>query len=122
VIFIAPLLLSAASGARGEVFAFMALTYLVTYLGMGLANVLVMTIRATITPPELMGRMNAAMRMLLYGGGAAGGIAVGALASVIGLRAAFFTLGMVGAAAIIPMGLSPVAKLRALPNPGPPAA
>ncbi|MDX2679554.1 hypothetical protein [Streptomyces soliscabiei] len=56
------------------------------------------------------------MRMLLYGGGALGGPVGGLLAAVAGLHGALWIAGVVSAATLVPIILSPVGRLRTMPT------
>ena len=61
------------------------------------ANIHQWTLRQTVTPDRLAGRVTAGQRFLVYGACAIGAVASGALGSVIGVRAALFVfaIGMV---------------------------
>jgi MFS family permease len=91
--------------------------YVLTYSGMGVANVLVISIRQAMTPSALMGRMNAAMRTLLFGGGALGGLVAGGLAQVLGLRTGLWVLAGASVLIVAPLVLSPAAQLLRMPEP-----
>src|SRR5581483_4004864 len=81
------------------------------------ANVNQLTLRQAITPQRLLGRMNSVVRFMYWGtiplGSALGGVAAGAF----GLRTTLF-VGAAGAAATcVPIMLSPIRRLRELPEP-----
>ncbi|WP_404954744.1 hypothetical protein [Streptomyces sp. 147326] len=57
-----------------------------TYLGLGVAGVIVVSLRQASTPQSMTGRMTAALRTLLFGGGALGGLFAGLLSGRIGAR------------------------------------
>ncbi|MEO6502525.1 MAG: MFS transporter [Jatrophihabitantaceae bacterium] len=116
-VFIAPLLIPAASGSEVVLFAMFVSAYIITFMSMGLANVLVMSVRQAITPNALMGRMNAAMRTLLFGGGALGGVVAGQLAQVWGLRTGLWILAAGSALVVVPVLLSPVGRLQSMLEP-----
>jgi MFS family permease len=87
-----------------------------TFLGFFM-NVNQLTLRQAITPPRLQGRMNAVTRFMYWGtmplGSALGGIA----AQAIGLR---WTLAVACIGAILaqlPIAISPIRRLRELPEP-----
>ncbi|SEL64732.1 MFS transporter [Streptacidiphilus jiangxiensis] len=125
-IFAGPVLIPLASGSRTAVTAFFVLSFFVGYLGLGVANVVMVSLRQTLTPPALMGRMNAAFRTVLFGGGSLGGLGAGLIADALGLRAGVALLAVASAVMVLPVLLSPVSRLRELPRPagsaGPPGS
>jgi MFS family permease len=116
IIFLGPLLVPAAGGPRWLLVGLFVASFFLEYFGASVSNVLIVSLRQTITPQHLMGRMTAAMRMLLYGGGALGGPVGGLLAAVAGLHGALWIGGLLSAAMLIPIFLSPVGKLRTMPT------
>lgn len=56
-------------------------------MSFGLGNVVVRTMRQSLVPDELLGRVNSAYRTLAYGGAVLGSIVGGLLATHLGLRA-----------------------------------
>lgn len=87
---------------------------MVSYLGLGVANVVVVTLRQTQTPAPLMGRMNAAFRTLLFGGGAIGGLVAGLVGDAIGPTPALMVIAASSAACIVAVIVSPVRHARSL--------
>ncbi len=89
-----------------------------TFLGFFM-NVNQLTLRQAITPHRLLGRMNAVTRFMYWGtmpiGSALGGVA----AETVGLRATLFAAAVGSALASVPIALSPIRKLRELPEPPP---
>jgi MFS family permease len=83
------------------------------------ANVNQLTLRQSITPHRLLGRMNSVARFMYWGtiplGSALGGVA----AESIGLRTTLYAAAACSALAAIPIALSPIRKLRDLPEPPP---
>jgi MFS family permease len=116
-IFLGPLLIPLASGPRGERIGMFIASFFVSYLGLGVANVVMISLRQTCTPPALMGRMNAAFRTLLFGGGSLGGLCSGLIAGAFGLRAGLTGVAVGSALVIFGVLASPVSRLRALPDP-----
>lgn len=114
-IFLAPLLIPLASGSRPVLLATFIASFFLAYLGLGVANVVVISLRQTSTPPELMGRMNAAFRMVLFGGGALGGLAGGFVSGAAGLRSGLLAVAVGSAVMVLPVLLSPVSRLLAMP-------
>lgn len=63
-----------------------AIAFFTAGVGIGVTVVLVGTLRQTITPPGMMGRMNASYRFVVWGSITVGALLGGALGSAIGLR------------------------------------
>ena len=114
-IFLAPLLIPLASGSRPVLLAVFIASFFLAYLGLGVANVVVISLRQAATPPELMGRMNAAFRTMLFGGGSLGGLAGGLVSGAAGLRPGLLAVAAGSAVMVLPVLLSPVSRLRTMP-------
>src|SRR5207253_1251987 len=82
-----------------------------------LFNVNQLTLRQAITPARLQGRMNAIVRFMYWSPSAAGFAVGGAIASQIGLRGALWISVIGSTAAMLPLAVSPVRRIRALPEP-----
>jgi MFS family permease len=94
-------------GAAMLVFDFGAVLYGITYL----------SLRQSITPDRLMGRMTATMRFLTVAAAPLGSLAGGALATGIGLRATLLVVGGLGIVlALVATAWSPVRTHRQLPR------
>lgn len=91
------------------------LSFFITHLGPGVANVINVTLRQIVMPVPLVGRMTACSRMLLFGGGALGGLTAGMLAGAIGERNALTVAASFSAAVALVPAASPVTRLRSLP-------
>lgn len=117
MIFAGPLLIPLAGGPRPVVVAMFIASFFISYLGLGVAGVVMVTLRQTCTPQSRMGRMNAAFRTMLYGGGSLGGLAGGFIAGLMGLRTGLTVVAIGSALVLVPLALSPVSRLRALPDP-----
>ncbi|MEU6378191.1 MFS transporter [Streptomyces sp. NPDC046909] len=115
-IFVAPLLIPAASGSKFAVTGVFIASFLVFYASMSVANVVIVSLRQSMTPDNLMARMTAAMRTMMHGGGALGGPVGGLLAGVLGLHEALWTAAVLSALMLIPIALSPVSRLREMPT------
>jgi MFS family permease len=86
-------------------------------------NVAQVSYRQAVTPPQLMGRMNAAVRWIVWGTMPLGAIIGGALGSTIGIRPTLW-IGFVGSwAAGFFVYFSPLRKMRDIPTQlsGPPS-
>lgn len=110
-----PALIAVASGPKPAVVALVTGSFFTTYLGLGIANVVIVSLRQTTTPPALLSRMTACFRMLLFGGGALGGLTAGLLSGAVGDRNALITAAALSAAVIVALAVSPVSRLRDLP-------
>ncbi|RZU52384.1 putative MFS family arabinose efflux permease [Krasilnikovia cinnamomea] len=87
-------------------------------LGANLAifNVNALTLRQSVTPDRLLGRMNASYRLLLFGTVPLGAFLGGSLAGLFGARAAL-VVGVLGVASALAWLLfSPVFRLTAIPD------
>ncbi|SEG97220.1 Transmembrane secretion effector [Saccharopolyspora kobensis] len=82
----------------------------------GIGNVLAVSLRQSITPDHLMGRMNATFRFLLTGALAVGGVLAGALGGSAGARAVLWVSAGVFAVTWLAVFLSPLRSLRSLPE------
>lgn len=116
-IYAGPVLLPLAAGPRPVLISMFVLSLLISYLGAGMSNVVQLSLRQTCTPPSLMGRMNAAFRTLLFGGGALGGLSAGLTGGALGLRAGLTLVALCSAGMLVPIAMSRVVRLRAMPAP-----
>lgn len=114
-LLLGPLFIVLASGPRAVMIAIFVLSFFTTYLGLGIAGVIIVTVRQTTTPQSLMGRMTACFRMLLFGGGALGALNAGLLSGAVGARNAIVIAASASALVVIGLFLSPVSRLRELP-------
>jgi predicted MFS family arabinose efflux permease len=101
--------------------------YAVGFLGFSFSsvvyNVAQVSYRQAICPPELLGRMNAAVRWIVWGTLPLGSLAGGALGTLIGVRTALW-VGVAGSwAAGFWVLFSPLRRMRDVPaSPGPAGA
>ena len=80
-------------------------------------NITQVSLRQTLCPPRLQGRMNATMRFVAWGTMPIGGLVGGVLGTTIGLRRAVL-IGAVGQmAACIPLLRSAVGRISEMPEP-----
>jgi MFS family permease len=77
-------------------------------------NITQVSLRQSICPPRLQGRMNATMRFLVWGTIPLGAFTGGVLGSWLGLRAALWVSAAGGGLAVIPPLLSPVPRIRSI--------
>jgi MFS family permease len=116
-LLLGPLLIVAAGGPLPVQIGLSVLSFFTTYLGLGVAGVIIVSLRQTITPQNMMGRMTAGFRMLLFGGGALGGLSAGLLSSGLGPGNALLVAAVGSASVVLALVGSPVSRLRALPAP-----
>lgn len=91
--------------------AFAGMTFMVVVY-----NIAQLSYRQMICPPHLLGRMNAAMRWIVWGTLPLGGLIGGALGSVVGIRMAIL-VGVVGSwAAAAWVIFSPLRTMRDIPD------
>jgi MFS family permease len=82
-------------------------------------NIQQVSLRQTITPERLQGRMNSVMRFLVWGTIPLGSLTGGALASSIGLRETLVVGAIGGFTSVLPIILSPIRGLETFPEPEP---
>jgi predicted MFS family arabinose efflux permease len=94
----------------------LAAAFIVNGVALGLTNVYSVTLRQTLTPGRLLGRMNASYRFLTYGAIPVGALIGGAVAEAIGVRNAT-ALGAAGfLIALVVLLMSPMRSLVTLPD------
>ena len=111
----APVLVPLASGPRAVTVGLLLLSFFVGGAGTMVANIQVVSLRQTITPNAMLGRMNASYRFMSWGVVPLGALLGGWLGDSIGLRPTLF----VGAAGLFASALwivfSPIRAMRELP-------
>ncbi|WP_328869017.1 MFS transporter [Streptomyces sp. NBC_00287] len=115
-LLLGPTLIVLATGPRPVMVGMFVLSFFTTYLGLGVAGVIIVSLRQASTPQSMMGRMTAVFRTLLFGGGALGGLFAGVLSGRIGAHGALTVAAIGSAAVLVPLFLSPVSRLRDLPT------
>jgi MFS family permease len=80
-------------------------------------NITQVSLRQAITPERLQGRMNAAMRWIVWGTIPLGTLLGGVIATGFSLRTALWVGGIGNTLAILPIALSSVLKVREMPEP-----
>ena len=91
----------------GALFGFGAIAY----------NITQVSLRQAITPERLQGRMNAAMRWIVWGTIPLGTLLGGGIATWFSLRTALWVGGIGNTLAILPIVFSSVLKVREMPQP-----
>lgn len=115
--FLGSALIPAVEGGKSTVVVLFIVAFFIIYVGIAAGNVLVLTLRQTITPRALLGRMNAAMRTLMIGFGAVGAPVGGVLGGMFGVRNALWYVSIAAIAMLVLVQLSPVGRLRQMPPP-----
>ncbi|GAA2740375.1 MFS transporter [Kitasatospora cinereorecta] len=88
----------------------------VVLFGAVVYNVAQVSFRQTVCPPELLGRMNATIRFLVWGTLPLGALLGGTVAGTAGPRAALWVCAVGFLAVPLPLLLSPLRRLRDLPS------
>jgi MFS family permease len=100
---------------RGWLIAAYPVGFAVEFFGAVLYNVAQLSYRQAICPPQLLGRMNAATRWIVWGTMPIGGLIGGALGTAIGIRPTL-AIGLVGSwAAGLFVFFSPLRTMRDVP-------
>ncbi|GAA2836141.1 MFS transporter [Kitasatospora paracochleata] len=115
-LLLGPTLLVPAIGPRPLMLVLFVLSFFTTYLGLGVAGVVIVSLRQTLTPQSMMGRMTAAFRTLLFGGGALGGLSAGLLAGRLGAHGALVVAAAGSAVVVLGLVVSPVSRLKEMPQ------
>ncbi|HEX2266986.1 MAG TPA: MFS transporter [Actinomycetota bacterium] len=102
---------------RTAPFPFLVAAWFLGSFGSVVYNVNQVSLRQAITPDRMQGRMNATIRFLVWGTMPIGAFIGGALANAIGLRTTLFVAAVGGLFVVLPVLLSPVRKLREIPEP-----
>jgi MFS family permease len=75
----------------------------VSWFGSAVFNVAQMSLRQSLCPPQMLGRMNATMRFAMWGSMPLGGLVGGALGQLLGVRTALWICGACSVAATLPV-------------------
>jgi MFS family permease len=78
-------------------------------------NITQVSFRQGLCPPDLLGRMNATMRFLVWGTMPLGGLLGGVLGQTIGVRETLLVAAVGGCLPFLPVFLSPLRTMRELP-------
>jgi MFS family permease len=79
-------------------------------------NVTQVSFRQALCPPQLLGRMNATMRFLVWGTLPLGALLGGALGAAIGVRSTLLVVAIGSCFTFLPVFLSPLRRMRELPS------
>ncbi|HLZ48856.1 MAG TPA: MFS transporter [Candidatus Limnocylindria bacterium] len=106
-----------AGGSSEGILVALGASQLLGYFGASLFNVNGPSLRQALTPPQLLGRVNASYRFLVWGTGPFGALIGGTLGELLGLRAALLVTGIASLAAIPILFASPLPRTREVPAP-----
>lgn len=113
---VAPLLIPLVRGPLHVVIGLLVVAFFVNGAGLAMSNVHVVSLRQAVTPPRLLGRMNASYRFFVYGAIPLGSLFGGLLGEHLGVRSTLFVAAGGLCAALLWVVLSPVPRLRRLPE------
>ncbi|GLZ75503.1 MFS transporter [Actinorhabdospora filicis] len=94
----------------------LAVALAIAWFGIAVYNVNQISLRQAVVPTALQGRMNATMRFLIWGTIPLGTALGGFLGGAIGLRSTLLIAGAGAVLSALPVLLSPVRALRAIPE------
>ena len=106
-----------AAGPTEAVVIVIATSQVIGYFGASLFNVNGPSLRQALTPPHLLGRVNASYRFLVWGTGPFGALFGGVLGELFGLRIALLITGLASLVVLPILFASPLPSTRAVPEP-----
>ena len=89
---------------------------IITWASVVVYNIAQVSFRQGLCPPDLLGRMNATMRFLVWGTQPLGALAGGLLGTVIGIRPTLLVVAVGSCCAFLPVYFSPLRTMRELPR------
>ncbi len=89
---------------------------LVMWASVVVYNITQVSFRQGVCPPDLLGRMNATMRFLVWGTIPLGAFLGGVLGSTIGVRPTLLVAAIGGSLCVLPVFFSPLRRMRELPQ------
>jgi MFS family permease len=101
---------------RDWTLALVALGQLLWWTSAVVYNITQVSFRQGLCPPELLGRMNATMRFLVWGTMPLGGLIGGSLGAWLGVRDTILIAAIGGSLVWLPPFLSPLRRMRELPS------
>lgn len=110
------LAMAAAAGPPAAVLALLLVAFVLAGLGPPLFSIPQITLRQSLAPAHVLGRVNAAWRFLVFGVQPLGALLGGAIGAAIGPRAALVASGLGVLAAFLWVLSSPVRSLRRIPD------
>jgi MFS family permease len=94
----------------------LAVAFILFWATVVIYNITQVSFRQGLCPPDLLGRMNATMRFLVWGTMPLGGVLGGALGSTIGVRDTLLVAAIGGCIAVLPVYFSTLRTMRELPS------
>jgi len=94
----------------------LALVQVVMWMSVVVYNITQVSFRQGLCPPELLGRMNATMRFLVWGTMPVGALIGGVLGTTFSVRTTLLVAAVGGTLAFLPVFLSPLRRMRELPS------
>jgi MFS family permease len=101
---------------RDWTLALLAVAQIAMWMGIVVYNITQVSFRQGLCPPGLLGRMNATMRFLVWGTMPLGAFIGGVLGQAIGVRPTLLAAAIGGSLTFLPVLLSPLRRMRALPS------
>ncbi|SDI16482.1 MFS transporter [Nonomuraea jiangxiensis] len=114
-----PLLIPAASGPTVVAAVTVTAGFFVMRVGLAVSNTTSISLRQTVTPPELLGRMNASMRALMWGPQTVGALVGGFIGGFAGLRESMWIASAGLVLSVLPLALSGIPRIRRLTDVAP---
>jgi MFS family permease len=94
----------------------LAIAQVAAWMGNVVYNITQVSFRQGLCPPDLLGRMNATMRFLVWGTMPLGGFLGGVLGATIGVRHTLLVAAIGQSLAFLPVFFSPLRRMRELPS------
>lgn len=79
-------------------------------------NVARVAYRQTVTPPHLLGRMNASVRTIVWGALPVGSLLGGVLGELVGVRTTLWIAVSIHLTCVVPLAFSPLSRMRDFPT------
>lgn len=112
---LAGIVLAMAGGPPAAILVVAVVSQVLRGIGPPLYGINQVTVRQALTPPELLARVNATWRFLVFGMQPIGALVGGLLGETVGLRATILLSGAGMLVAVAITALSPIRSLRTLP-------
>jgi MFS family permease len=116
VAFCVPGLIFATAPHSGALPLFMLAQAIIGFGGVAY-NITQVSLRQAITPERLQGRMNAAMRWIIWGGIPLGALLGGTIGQWVGLKTALWVGALGSLCGFLPVALSSIRKIQKMPAP-----
>jgi hypothetical protein len=101
---------------RNWTLGLLAVSQLMMWTSIVVYNITQVSFRQGLCPPDLLGRMNATMRFLVWGTIPLGTFVGGVLGATIGVRETLVVAALGGCLAWLPVYFSPLRTMRELPS------